>query len=504
MVNDGERSNNFANPQQMMYNFQKTKTFEDDIARYDKQFNNSDMHRNSHFSMVNGVRPNTIGPLQSNNNTLFSNGNLMQTTPNNENSLLSGQNRVSGSLFRNGSIQNQIQSPTHLTMSSPEMILNNRLPPNNRPNQMSHFNSQSQHPMNDHFPSQQQQPRSNGVISSLQQDNSIQLQQQQNQAANASYQDEYPPLKGLNHPPGVISGPSTNSAIKSSYVMKQENTEFTMQSEDFPALPATSSNTNQVSNHMNSVFPDQDGRGDESNHKSNPLGVQIGVQGIEKSKRLPSTSSNNQSRGIQITANDTVQNIPSSMLRDQYGMVGLLAFIKTAEQKPSLTHLALGTDLTTLGLNLNSQSNLHPRYRSPFSRQMCRLQDLDCFVPAEYKTNAQLREKLAPIKLTKYGDDLLFFVFYSYPGDIMQFAAAVELYNRDWRFHKDQGLWITRAPGTEARSKSEVKEEGKYIFFDYKTWTKITKDFILEYSMLEQRPVLPNMTALHYNPNQHG
>ena len=25
MVNDGERSNNFANPQQMMYNFQKTK-----------------------------------------------------------------------------------------------------------------------------------------------------------------------------------------------------------------------------------------------------------------------------------------------------------------------------------------------------------------------------------------------------------------------------------------------------------------------------------------------
>ena len=30
------------------------------------------------------------------------------------------------------------------------------------------------------------------------------------------------------------------------------------------------------------------------------------------------------------------------------------------------------------------------------------------------------------------------------------------------------------------------------------------QDFILEYSMLEQRPVLPNMSALHYNPNQHG
>lgn len=493
MVNDGERSNNFANSQ-IMYsnNFQKKKPLDDDIARYDMQFSNSEMHRNHYTLGVNGVRPNTIGPLQTNNNSMFSNGgpNLLQTTPNNENSLLSGQNRVTGGLFRNGgSLQNQIQSPTHLSMSSPEMILNNRMPPNNRPSQMSNFHTQPH--MNDgHF-----QQRSNGVISQ-------QLQQdiQQNQQT-ASYQEDYPPLKGGSHPPGVISGPSTN--IKSSYVMnKAENTEFTMQSEDFPALPATS--TNQVSNHMNSVFPDQDGRGDESNHKSNPLGVQIGVQGIEKSKRLLSTSGNNQSRGIQITANDTVQNIPSSMLRDQYGMVGLLAFIKTAEQKPQLTHLALGTDLTTLGLNLNSQSNLHPRYRSPFSRQMCRLQDLDCFVPSEYKTNAQLREKLAPIKLTKYGDDLLFFVFYSYPGDIMQFAAAVELYNRDWRFHKEQGLWITRAPGTEARVKTEAREEGKYIFFDYKTWTKITKDFILEYSMLEQRPVLPNLSALHYNPNQHG
>ena len=42
------------------------------------------------------------------------------------------------------------------------------------------------------------------------------------------------------------------------------------------------------------------------------------------------------------------------MLRDQYGIVGLLAFIKAAESEPLLTHLALGADLTTLGLNLNS------------------------------------------------------------------------------------------------------------------------------------------------------
>lgn len=42
------------------------------------------------------------------------------------------------------------------------------------------------------------------------------------------------------------------------------------------------------------------------------------------------------------------------MLTDQYGVVGLLAFIKAAETDPTLVHLALGNDLTTLGLNLNS------------------------------------------------------------------------------------------------------------------------------------------------------
>lgn len=49
----------------------------------------------------------------------------------------------------------------------------------------------------------------------------------------------------------------------------------------------------------------------------------------------------------------TITNIPSGMLTDQFGMVGLLTFIRTAENDPSLVALAPGIDLTTLGLNLN-------------------------------------------------------------------------------------------------------------------------------------------------------
>ena len=50
----------------------------------------------------------------------------------------------------------------------------------------------------------------------------------------------------------------------------------------------------------------------------------------------------------------TVSNIPGSMVSDQYGMVGLLTFIRAAETDPNLVALAPGIDLTTLGLNLNS------------------------------------------------------------------------------------------------------------------------------------------------------
>ena len=32
--------------------------------------------------------------------------------------------------------------------------------------------------------------------------------------------------------------------------------------------------------------------------------------------------------------------------------------------------------------------------------------------------------------------ETLFYIFYSMPRDAMQAAAAVELYNRKWRYHK--------------------------------------------------------------------
>lgn len=51
--------------------------------------------------------------------------------------------------------------------------------------------------------------------------------------------------------------------------------------------------------------------------------------------------------------------------QDRFGLIGLLGVIRMT--RPDLTTLALGTDLTTLGLNLNSRENLYKTFASPWA-----------------------------------------------------------------------------------------------------------------------------------------
>lgn len=60
----------------------------------------------------------------------------------------------------------------------------------------------------------------------------------------------------------------------------------------------------------------------------------------------------------------SVQNVPPTA-PDPFGLLGLLSVLRMSD--PDLTSLALGIDLTTLGLNLNSTENLHRTFGSPWS-----------------------------------------------------------------------------------------------------------------------------------------
>lgn len=197
---------------------------------------------------------------------------------------------------------------------------------------------------------------------------------------------------------------------------------------------------------------------------------------------------NSSKSGIQTHADGRVTNIPASMVNDQFGIVGLLTFIRAAETDPNLVSLALGQDLTALGLNLNAPDNIYPTFGGPWADQPCRPQDIDFHVPPEYVINTSIRDKLAPVKLNRYKDDLLFFLFYNNAGDVLQVAAAYELYSREWRYHTEEKVWITQVPGMVPLEKTLTYERGTFYFFDAQNWRKVAKEFHLEYTKLEGRP----------------
>jgi CCR4-NOT transcription complex subunit 2 len=77
------------------------------------------------------------------------------------------------------------------------------------------------------------------------------------------------------------------------------------------------------------------------------------------------------------------------------------------------------------------------------------------------------------------------------PGDVNQSAAAAALYEHGWRYHKEQKVWITRAPGVEPTHRTTAYEEGTYIYFDIVNWKKVTKPYRLQYDQLEERKSTP-------------
>ncbi|XP_051911036.1 CCR4-NOT transcription complex subunit 2-like isoform X2 [Hippocampus zosterae] len=270
--------------------------------------------------------------------------------------------------------------------------------------------------------------------------------------------------------------------------------DFSIHNEDFPALPGPNYQTKDPGG----------GGGDDGKTNLSSSGKPASNSDGPKfpgDKSCVSASSNNQhKKGIQVLPDGRVSNIPPGMVTDQFGMIGLLTFIRAAETDPGMVHLALGSDLTTLGLNLNSPENLYPKFASPWASAPCRPQDIDFHVPSEYLTNIHIRDKLAAIKLSRYGEDLLFYLYYMNGGDLLQLLAAVELFNRDWRYHKEERVWITRAPGMEPSLKTNAYERGTYYFFDCLNWRKVAKEFHLEYEKLEERPHVPS--TFNYNPAQ--
>ncbi|VDN36743.1 unnamed protein product [Cylicostephanus goldi] len=165
-------------------------------------------------------------------------------------------------------------------------------------------------------------------------------------------------------------------------------------------------------------------------------------------------------------------------------------------------------------------------------------------VPDDYLTNAQIREKLPPVKLNKLSEDVLFYLFYNCPGEtfspVEEFlkmlvllskcvrtylcirlricsriahvtqrkidlvlgmskrsrvipekmsctrvgsqkntSLSLDTYQRDWRFHKSEGNWLTRSQYGGVKEQTGSYEKGQYNVFDPLQWRKVNQNSFL-------------------------
>ena len=119
----------------------------------------------------------------------------------------------------------------------------------------------------------------------------------------------------------------------------QQRARFSLQNESFPALPGSG--------------------GDSSSSKS---------RNTAPKPTIPSAKSNSTTKtpaATTSTTSKTATSSGSSVSNSRYGLLGLLNVIRMTD--PDLSTLALGKDLTSLGLNLNSPDSLHATFASPWA-----------------------------------------------------------------------------------------------------------------------------------------
>lgn len=351
---------------------------------------------------------------------------------------------------------------------------------------------------------------------------------------NATFDiNDFPQLGGR-PPSGGGSQGQIGFMRKPNIGFSQQNQEFSIQNEDFPALPGFKGQKEQLQESMASMMQSQHlavGRssgfsfgGNYSSHQpqqqqasaANGSGLSFPpasyqdarFHGLEaRSIGPPSTGSvssnlsnlgpydqlleqyqpfqrQSQFRSISPFRDHDMNPLHASQAADQYGMFGLLKVIKMIN--PALSSLSLGLDLTSLGLNLNSPEDLHKSFASPWSDEPVKGEPKytipDCY-------NAQQLGVLKQSWFSKFRPETLFYIFYSMPKEEAQLCAAIELHARGWFYHRELRLWFTRVSNVEPLVKTANYERGCYFCFDPNAWEVVRKDnVVLQYEMIEKAP----------------
>lgn len=169
---------------------------------------------------------------------------------------------------------------------------------------------------------------------------------------------------------------------------------------------------------------------------------------------------------------------------DRFGLKGLTFLLGQNDNEK--VNIAKGLDMNMLGLNLSMDAQskvLSKTLPSPWL-ETSRSEVEPLFVlPQSFRVPAN---ELLPIeeRISSLNDLTLFFIFYTKPRDILQELSARELNKRNWRYHKELQVWLTKDTSSEPKPINIGAEEGTYIFFDPVSWEFVTKSLVLYYNSI--------------------
>jgi CCR4-NOT transcription complex subunit 2 len=151
---------------------------------------------------------------------------------------------------------------------------------------------------------------------------------------------------------------------------------------------------------------------------------------------------------------------------NKFGLMGLLDVIRMTDR--DLNSLMLGSDLTTYGLNLNSDDSLYSSFCSPFADQVASAEPKFA-TPQCYLMNPP---NLKMEHMRKFQLETLFYMFYALPQDVLQAHSAQELMRREWRYHGELKIWLKQRMPQEvmATSGADGQAPVAFIFFDANSW----------------------------------
>ncbi|QBM85641.1 CCR4-NOT transcription complex subunit 2 [Metschnikowia aff. pulcherrima] len=168
----------------------------------------------------------------------------------------------------------------------------------------------------------------------------------------------------------------------------------------------------------------------------------------------------------------------------KFGLDGLASLLKNDENEQ--TAFAVGQNLQLMGLDLSEDSEILKTLASPW-QETSRLEVEPYFTLPDNILQKNIVPKPEPCdtKILSFLDETLFYIFYTKPRDTLQEYASRELVARNWRYHRDIQVWLTKDSNVEPVLISPDVERGVYVFFDPHNWEKIRKEFVLHYSSVQ-------------------